>query len=218
MKTNDERAAFPFDSEPPGAARFRIKLSRPGTRKLTAATLHGDKSAGIDSHSGSLFPPQPSTTCSTPDGVKTAATGAGHAPEIPPNSLSRYSFIATCICVAAAAFGASAGYYLVSFSSPTSTSRTSSLPSGQNPVVQHAPSASEKMALKIAEMRRIASEESESTERPVEDTKTTPSSIVPGDSMAHPGDGGTGVLTAPGTSPSRQCSAAAMALALCGEK
>jgi hypothetical protein len=52
----------------------------------------------------------------------------------------------------------------------------------------------------------------------VEDTKTVPSSTGPEASMAHASDDGTGVLSAPGTSPARQCSAASMALALCGEK
>ncbi|WP_156397030.1 hypothetical protein [Noviherbaspirillum sp. Root189] len=217
MKTNDERVAFPFDSELPGAVRFRIKPSRPGTRKLAAATLHPDRAADIDSRFDPPFPPQAPATLSGADGVNAASIGTGPASKILSNSFTRYLFIAVCICIAAAAFGASAGFYIVWYS-PSSTSQGSSLPSRDNPVVQQEPSASEKMALKIAEMRRIASEESESPGSSVDDTKTSSSFTHPGIPMTHSNDGSTDAVTAPGTSPARRCSAASMALALCGEK
>ena len=218
MKTNDERVAFPFDSELPGAVRFRIKPSRPGARKLAATSLHADKAADIDSRSDPLLPPQAPATLPGADRVNAAPPGAGPSSNILWNSFSRYLSIAAYICIAAAAFGASVGYYIVSFSSPSSPSQTSSLPGTQNSVVQQEPSASEKMALKIAEMRRIASEELESAENLVEDTKTSPSFTHPATSMTRSDDGTTGVVTAPGTSPARPCSAASTALALCGEK
>lgn len=217
MKTNDERVAFPFDSELPGAVRFRIKPSRPGTRKPAVNVPPPGKPVDVDGRSDPLLPPQASAPLSDVDGVKVVSRETGAVSEMLPRSSPRYLLIAACICIAAAAFGASAGYYIVTFSTLSSTFQVTSFPSRQKPIVQQELTASEKMALKIAEMRKIASEESESTGTPVGNTEVM-SSTLPGTAMAHSNDSITAAHAGLNPAPSRQCSAASMALALCGEK
>lgn len=218
MKTNDERVTLPFDSETSGAVRFRIKLSRPSTRQLAAPAMPPDRPADIGIHSDRRFPPQSSTIPFAADGAKAASTATRPAPDILRNALPGYLFIAVCICIAAAAFGAFVGYYIVSSSSPSPMFQTPSPLGRINPASQDEPSASEKMALKITEMRKIASEESEGTDTSMEDTKTMSSSTLPGTALAHSKDGGASALAVPATSPAQHCSAASLALALCGEK
>ncbi|RJF92003.1 hypothetical protein [Noviherbaspirillum saxi] len=213
MKTSDDRVAFPFDSEAPGGLRLRLKPSRPGSRHFPEGAQHFSKpprSAFRTDHV-SVQPASASPTLPSPLSERSALGF-----ESPAAFLRKHLFVILSICAAASVVGAAMGFYFAWSLLPLPMQAGSTEAEHDRPATAR-PSPSDTIAIRIAEMRRIASEDSETPAD--QEQLTTPgnsSALTPLQNNGSPQDAS--ALRMPAIpAPDRPCTAASMALALCGK-